>query len=45
VLGENPHFLAKPYTLPAIARKVRQVLDENPKESPAQPVHPAKPSP
>ncbi|MBK8478482.1 MAG: response regulator, partial [Opitutaceae bacterium] len=31
VLSESLHFIAKPYTLQAIAQKVRQVLDDHPK--------------
>ena len=34
VLGAAPHFLAKPFTLPSIAHKVRQVLDEKPAAAP-----------
>ena len=30
VLGEHLHFIPKPYTLQAVARKVRQVLDAQP---------------
>jgi CheY-like chemotaxis protein len=37
VLSETTHFLAKPYTLPAIANKVRQVLDAKPAAAPGAP--------
>jgi len=30
VMEENLHFIGKPYTIPAIVRKVRQVLDARP---------------
>ncbi len=37
VLAENLHFIAKPYTLQALAQKVRQVLDAHPKLPGAEP--------
>jgi len=34
VLGETTHLLAKPFTLPTLANKVRQVLDAKPAATP-----------